>query len=135
MTRLSILHETRYDYDRPVGFGPHRLNKPTRPKWFFERAKYGGILCDIGSHQCEQFLTIAGATNVFDDIAMPSPQVSLEEVARRNPDVILAGPNTARKILANPQWQSVPAVRGVVSITSSSPLTLNSAHHSSGSEK
>ena len=25
MTRLTILHETRYDYDRPVGFGPHRL--------------------------------------------------------------------------------------------------------------
>lgn len=44
-----------------IGLGPHRLNKSTRPKWFFERAKYGGILCDIGSHQCEQFLTYAGA--------------------------------------------------------------------------
>eukprot|EP01035_Chromulina_nebulosa_P058288 gene58288-79814_t len=46
-----------------AGFGPHRLSKPTRPKWFFERAKYGGILCDIGSHQCEQFLTYSGATD------------------------------------------------------------------------
>jgi predicted dehydrogenase len=46
-----------------VGLGPHRLNKPTRPKWFFERAKFGGILCDIGSHQCEQFLTYGGATD------------------------------------------------------------------------
>ena len=46
-----------------VGLGPHRLNKPTRPAWFFEREKYGGILCDIGSHQCEQFLTYAGATD------------------------------------------------------------------------
>lgn len=44
-----------------VGLGPHRLNKPTRPAWFFEREKYGGILCDIGSHQCEQFLTYANA--------------------------------------------------------------------------
>lgn len=25
MTRLSIRHETRYTYERPVGFGPHRL--------------------------------------------------------------------------------------------------------------
>ena len=25
MTRMTILHETRYDYDRPVGFGSHRL--------------------------------------------------------------------------------------------------------------
>ena len=38
------------------GFGPHRLNLPTRPAWFFEKARYGGILCDIGSHQIEQFL-------------------------------------------------------------------------------
>jgi predicted dehydrogenase len=46
-----------------VGLGPHRLNKPTRPAWFFEHRKYGGILCDIGSHQCEQFLTYSGATD------------------------------------------------------------------------
>jgi predicted dehydrogenase len=43
-----------------VGLGPHRLGKAGRPAWFFERAKYGGILCDIGSHQFEQFLTYAG---------------------------------------------------------------------------
>ncbi|HWH67990.1 MAG TPA: Gfo/Idh/MocA family oxidoreductase [Candidatus Sulfotelmatobacter sp.] len=46
-----------------AGFGPHRLNKPDRPAWFFQREKFGGILCDIGSHQCEQFLTYSGATD------------------------------------------------------------------------
>jgi predicted dehydrogenase len=46
-----------------IGLGPHRLNKSSRPAWFFERAKYGGILCDIGSHQFEQFLTFSGATD------------------------------------------------------------------------
>ncbi|MDX2081211.1 MAG: Gfo/Idh/MocA family oxidoreductase [Terrimicrobiaceae bacterium] len=44
-----------------MGTGPHRLSAPNRPKWFFERSKYGGILCDIGSHQCEQFLYFTGA--------------------------------------------------------------------------
>ena len=39
-----------------VGLGPHRINRPRRDEWFFERAKYGGILTDIASHQCEQFL-------------------------------------------------------------------------------
>jgi len=39
---------------------PHRLSKNARPKWFFERAEYGGILCDIGSHQFEQFLEFSG---------------------------------------------------------------------------
>jgi predicted dehydrogenase len=43
-----------------IGFGPHRLNAPSRPDWFFEKEKYGGILCDIGSHQVEQFLYFTG---------------------------------------------------------------------------
>jgi predicted dehydrogenase len=43
-----------------MGMGPHRLNAPSRPDWFFQREKYGGILCDIGSHQIEQFLYYAG---------------------------------------------------------------------------
>ena len=42
------------------GFGPHRLGAPGRPAWFFEKEKYGGILCDIGSHQIEQYLHFAG---------------------------------------------------------------------------
>jgi predicted dehydrogenase len=46
-----------------IGLGPHRLNKPSRPAWFFEREKFGGILCDIGSHQFEQFLTFTGSTD------------------------------------------------------------------------
>jgi len=46
-----------------LGLGPHRLSKPSRPDWFFEKEKYGGILCDIGSHQFEQFLTFSGATD------------------------------------------------------------------------
>lgn len=44
-----------------LGLGPHRLNAPTRPDWFFIKEKYGGILCDIGSHQIEQILFYTGA--------------------------------------------------------------------------
>lgn len=43
-----------------MGMGPHRLGTG-RPDWFFEKASYGGILCDIGSHQFDQMLTFAGA--------------------------------------------------------------------------
>lgn len=39
-----------------LGTGPHRMNPKSRPAWFFEKEHYGGIICDIGSHQCEQFL-------------------------------------------------------------------------------
>lgn len=44
-----------------IGLGPHRLNAPSRPDWFFKHEKYGGILCDIGSHQIEQFLYYTGS--------------------------------------------------------------------------
>lgn len=43
-----------------TGFGPHRLSASSRPDWFFQKDKYGGILCDIGSHQIEQFLFYTG---------------------------------------------------------------------------
>ena len=43
-----------------IGTGPHRLGAAGRPDWFFDRNQYGGILCDIGSHQIEQFLFYAG---------------------------------------------------------------------------
>jgi predicted dehydrogenase len=46
-----------------LGLGPHRLNRDLRPDWFFDPARSGGILCDIGCHQIEQFLTFTGATN------------------------------------------------------------------------
>jgi predicted dehydrogenase len=44
-----------------LGLGPHRLTPESRPSWFFDRSRYGGILCDIGSHQIEQFLYYTGA--------------------------------------------------------------------------
>jgi predicted dehydrogenase len=44
-----------------IGFGPHRLNAPHRPVWFFIKKNYGGILCDIGSHNIEQILFYTGA--------------------------------------------------------------------------
>jgi predicted dehydrogenase len=49
-----------------AGFGPHRLGKSVRdggnrPEWFFVKKDYGGILCDIGSHNVEQILYYTGA--------------------------------------------------------------------------
>jgi predicted dehydrogenase len=44
-----------------VGLGPHRLNGPLRPSWFFDTSYYGGILVDIASHQIDQFLVFTGS--------------------------------------------------------------------------
>ncbi len=47
-----------------VNLAPHKQNLRTRPDWYFERERYGGILCDIGSHQIDQFLHFTGSTEV-----------------------------------------------------------------------
>ena len=43
------------------GLGPHRMNRSSRPAWFFDKRAYGGILVDIGSHQFDQFLHFTGS--------------------------------------------------------------------------
>jgi len=45
-----------------IGMGPHRMNPKQRPAWFFDKQRYGGILCDIASHQADQFLFFTGST-------------------------------------------------------------------------
>lgn len=45
-----------------IGLGPHRMNAPTRPDWFFDRQRFGGIITDIGSHQFDQYLFFTGST-------------------------------------------------------------------------
>ena len=67
------------DVVQVLGIGPHRLSKSSRPDWFFDKSRYGGILCDIGSHQAEQYLTYTGAA---------SAEVTMARVANHaNPDV------------------------------------------------
>jgi ABC-type Fe3+-hydroxamate transport system substrate-binding protein len=54
---------------------------------------------------------IAGARNVYDDIQGPSAQISLEDVAKRDPRFILAGPIGKRQIDSDPRWKIVRAAR------------------------
>ncbi|WP_337270506.1 Gfo/Idh/MocA family protein [Oryzifoliimicrobium ureilyticus] len=61
-----------------TGLGPHRLRKPSRPDWFFQRERYGGIITDIASHQCEQFL--------FFTKALDAEILSATVSNRANPD-------------------------------------------------
>ena len=45
-----------------IGLGPHKMNPKSRPEWFFDKKRYGGIITDIGSHQFDQFLFFTGST-------------------------------------------------------------------------
>lgn len=61
-----------------VGLGPHQIRNNQRPDWFYDRKRYGGILCDIGSHQCEQFL--------FFSNSLDAEVLSATVANRANPD-------------------------------------------------
>jgi predicted dehydrogenase len=51
-----------------VNLAPHQVTNPNqvggegRPDWFWDPARYGGILCDVGSHQADQFVYYTGST-------------------------------------------------------------------------
>jgi predicted dehydrogenase len=45
-----------------IGLGPHRMTPKTRPEWFFHKKQFGGIICDIGSHQFDQYLYFTDTT-------------------------------------------------------------------------
>lgn len=70
-----------------INIAPHQVNQRagdaggglgSRPAWFYNDVQYGGILCDIGSHQLDQFLFYTGST---------SAEVVASQVANvRHPD-------------------------------------------------
>ncbi|HEV2487160.1 MAG TPA: Gfo/Idh/MocA family oxidoreductase [Terracidiphilus sp.] len=55
-----------------INIAPHQIMQhggdagggAPRPEWFWNPEQYGGILCDIGSHQVDQFLYYTGSTQV-----------------------------------------------------------------------
>ncbi|HEY3134249.1 MAG TPA: helical backbone metal receptor [Gemmatimonadaceae bacterium] len=69
-------------------------------------------LITVGSGSfMSELVDIAGAKNVYADINGPSGPISLEDVAKRDPDYILAGPIGAARIKAEPRWRIVRAAR------------------------
>lgn len=48
---------------------------------------------------------------MYDSLPGPSPAVSLEDLIRRDPDIVLASPQSRAHLLAEPRWQALRAVR------------------------
>lgn len=58
-----------------------------------------------------ELLDIAGAANAFADLTKPSPEVTMEEVVKRNPDFVMTSPVAAMRFASSPKWHAVRAVR------------------------
>lgn len=71
-----------------------------------------------------ELLTIAGGRNAFDSLAGPSPQVTMEDVVRRDPDIVLTGPVGVRHLTTDPAWRRLRAVRQARVFVVDTALTL-----------
>ncbi len=64
-----------------------------------------------GGSFLSQLLDIAGARNIYEDMATPSAVVTIEDVAKRNPDYVMTSPTAAPNIRTDPKWRALSAVR------------------------
>ena len=63
-----------------------------------------------GGSFMDELLNFAGARNVYSDLKTPSPIVSLEDIAARNPDFIIRGGEGGSTTPLRGAWGAVPAV-------------------------
>jgi iron complex transport system substrate-binding protein len=75
------------------------------PAWDSPLLVIGG-----GSFMTE-LVEIAGGRNVYDSTDSPSPTVAFEDIVRRNPDIVLVGPESATRLKQRAKWQALRAVR------------------------
>jgi iron complex transport system substrate-binding protein len=64
-----------------------------------------------GGSFISELVTVAGGRNIYDSLPAPSPVVTLEDVLRRNPDIILVSPIERNNMLQSDRWRVLPAVR------------------------
>jgi ABC-type Fe3+-hydroxamate transport system substrate-binding protein len=93
---LSVVRAATASLPRPTVF-IHAWDRP--------------IIAIGGGSFLSQLLDIAGARNVYADIAAPSAAVTLEDIVKRNPDFVLASPVSAPKMRSSESWNAVPAIR------------------------
>lgn len=61
-----------------------------------------------------ELVGLAGGENIFGDVSVPSPQVSLEEIVRRRPEVVIVpasggGTMAADRVAGQPGWRELAA--------------------------
>jgi iron complex transport system substrate-binding protein len=112
----AILHDTaraatvRDSVQRTLARVQAATRGVSRPTVFWHI--WDAPLITVGSGSfMDELVNIAGATNVYRDIHGPSGEITLEDVARRDPHFILAGPIGTHAIESDPRWRIVRAAR------------------------
>ncbi|TWD84671.1 putative dehydrogenase [Kribbella amoyensis] len=92
--------------------GPHKLNRESRPAWFFDRTRYGGILGDLPVHDIDLVLALSGAR--AGSVAGRVGNRSLPEYPgfSDNGAVLLGADGVTATIEAHWMWPAASAYHG-----------------------
>jgi iron complex transport system substrate-binding protein len=81
-----------------------------RPTTFW-KAWDSPVIAIGGGSFLTELVEIAGGRNIYGDDPRPAFDVTVEDVVRRDPDVVLAGPESAARMRGAPAWRALRAVR------------------------
>ena len=81
-----------------------------RPAAFW-KAWDSPVIAIGGGSFLTELVAVAGGRNIYGDDPRPSLDVTVEDVVRRDPDVVLAGPESAARMRSAPAWRALRAVR------------------------
>lgn len=77
----------------------------------FWKAWDSPVIAIGGGSFLSELVDIAGGRNIYGDDPRPAFDVTIEDVVRRDPDVVFAGPESAGRFRAAPAWRALRAVR------------------------
>ena len=69
------------------------------------------LLATGGGSFLDELIDVAGGNNVYGFMQEPSPRITVEDLLRRDPDVILLSPESRARYLADPRWRALRALR------------------------
>jgi iron complex transport system substrate-binding protein len=70
------------------------------------------LLATGGGSFLNELIDIAGGTNIYGFLPEPSPRITVEDLLKRDPEIILVSPEARPRYLADPRWRALRAVRG-----------------------
>jgi len=77
----------------------------------FWKAWDSPVIAIGGGSFLSELVDIAGGKNVYGDDPRPAFDVTIEDVVRRDPDVVFAGPESGQRMRSAPAWRALRAVR------------------------
>jgi iron complex transport system substrate-binding protein len=69
------------------------------------------LLATGGGSFLDELIDVAGGNNIYGFMPEPSPRIAVEDLLKRDPDVILLSPESRARYVADPRWRALRAVR------------------------